>query len=60
MKATKDDELSDMIWQVRQQRTDDMGPLLDRFVEKLEEDGLDHDQIHLFLETLIIVDRLPN
>ncbi|MBC8193710.1 MAG: hypothetical protein ISR88_09655 [Candidatus Marinimicrobia bacterium] len=38
----------------------DQEMLLDGIVGHLIEDGLNRDQIHLFLETLLYVEHLPN
>lgn len=60
MENKHDEELAELIFRTRERLTDDMGPELDLMVEMLSADGLTLDQIHLFMETLIMVDRLPN
>ena len=40
--------------------TSDFDAVLDRLIELLIEDGLDRDQIHLFLDTLLYIEHLPN
>ncbi len=57
---TQDAELADLIYTVREGVTDDYETLLDQLIDHLIEEGLDRDQIHLFLDTLLYIEQLPN
>ena len=55
-----DAELADLMYAAREGLMGDQEMLLDGIVGHLIEDGLNRDQIHLFLETLLYVEHLPN
>ncbi len=57
---TQDAELADLLYMAREGFTSDFDAVLDRLIELLIEDGLDRDQIHLFLDTLLYIEHLPN
>lgn len=57
---TQDAELAYLIYTVREGMTDDYEALLDQLIDHLIEEGLDRDQIHLFLDTLLYTEQLPN
>ena len=52
--------MADLIYTVREGVTDDYETLLDQLIDHLIEEGLDRDQIHLFLDTLLYIEQLPN
>ena len=52
--------MADLLYMAREGFTSDFDAVLDRLIELLIGDGLDRDQIHLFLDTLLYIEHLPN
>ncbi len=56
----RDAELANLMYIAREGLTEDKEVLVGDLVNHLIEEGLDRDQIHLFLETLLYGEQLPN
>ncbi len=56
----KDADLANLMYLAREGLAEDEESLVENIVGYLIDDGLDRDQIQLFLETLLFVEQLPN